>query len=342
MFSLSSYKNRVVVEDLRVTYSTEKVRYEETNYWWKVTRRATKTYKYADLTEDATYLVARSLVAKYTRPYYQLMRRGESESAPQSVGVRSLPTNISRVRASGNVWEVVVAIDEKDVRASATEPEDPATLFAVENARDYDTAEGADEDGTISSAEVMGGTAAVTMSGMSAEERSAAILQVRRPNGGARLMLAAAPASPDDGWTQLDAVPTATGSGISFEVTGGMIAAGDQVRIVSGARATQPVTAIVKVQIVIIEETSVFTPDGIAVTTIKFTADGFSGRYGKFYIYRNGIQLSWYQQPLNPSGGVFRISNNLEPGYDFSGLQYEIVLDDKWHSGIRSYPVPTT
>lgn len=139
MYTYASQKNRIVESPLECTYEIEEVVYNEgLSKWYRVTRRATKKYSYVDMSEQTALAVAAEKVALYTRAYFVDLRRRESETHPQSIGIVSCTSEIAVTNAAGPCYSVEINVFERDVRAAATRPTDPAALFTVENARDYD------------------------------------------------------------------------------------------------------------------------------------------------------------------------------------------------------------
>lgn len=143
MFNSASKENRVVTTALTVTYETE--RHYETlpdgtlRYWWKVTRHASKDYRFVDMTEKAVILAAAVKVEMYTRQTRKCISRTLDKVCP------SLTTSVQPEYNDCGSWDLVINVSETDSTHSATLPADPAALFTEENARDYDEGEGGGE-----------------------------------------------------------------------------------------------------------------------------------------------------------------------------------------------------
>lgn len=208
MYDSAKSINRVLKTDLAIDYAVDFVEYTTASgaaaTWCRVKRTATKSYSYENLTERGAAYVSNALVAKYTRPYYKLDRRAESAAYPQSAGVTCLMADIVPTHAGGPAWRVDVSLREVDERAAATRPADPASLFTIENARDYD--EG-DESLEIVSALYKQSTESVVVR-FSADLPTGEIFAVR-------LQYKTSPT--DTTWTTRQEVPTkdpATGEGV--------------------------------------------------------------------------------------------------------------------------------
>lgn len=162
MDGIISRRNLVVNSDLNVTYDIEAQMYtkedgETKGTWYRVTRRATKSYTAVNLTYAGAKKAEVEAVAAYTRAYSVLGVRAASADRPEVLSVPQLTSSVT-VRQVGPAWELDVDIDETDVKSSATLPADPAALFAAENARYYgEIAPSASESGkyiAISSATI--------------------------------------------------------------------------------------------------------------------------------------------------------------------------------------------
>lgn len=139
MFNSATQENRVVTTALTVTYETE--RHYETladgtlRYWWMVTRKASKDYRFINMTEKAVILAAAAKVEQYTRETRKCVSRTLDKVCP------SLTTSVQPEFNDCGSWDLVINVSETDSTHSDTLPADPAALFAEENTRDYDEGE---------------------------------------------------------------------------------------------------------------------------------------------------------------------------------------------------------
>ena len=158
MFNSATKDNRVVTTALTVTYETE--RHYETladgtlQYWWMVTRKASKDYRFINMTEKAVILAAAAKVEMYTRQTRKCISRTLDKVCP------SLTTSVQPEFNDCGSWDLVINVSETDSTHSATLPADPAALFTDENARDYDEGESGIEvdyaDGAMTIANITG------------------------------------------------------------------------------------------------------------------------------------------------------------------------------------------
>ena len=114
--------------------------------FYRCRRRATKRYSYVGMTEAAAEACAAAKVAQYTRDCF-VISITESEDTdlmgnnPTVIGTKTTKTctsDISAERDEGGMWHVTVSVSEDDEKPSLTSPADVASLFAAENARNYD------------------------------------------------------------------------------------------------------------------------------------------------------------------------------------------------------------
>lgn len=126
--------NKYVSRKLSIRYSVDP---DDSGSFFYVTRVANMQYKFFGMDEDTANQCAMAKVAQYTRDYSRL-QLVEGEVLPRVVTVRECKTDIQPVHGAGDNWEVEIAVNETDVKVSATAPQDPATLFVAENARNYD------------------------------------------------------------------------------------------------------------------------------------------------------------------------------------------------------------
>ena len=99
-----------------------------------VTRYASKRYSYVGMNKDAAKDCRAAMVAKYTRIRFGI-------GGTDGTGVaRSLVcmADIEMSNTGADAYSVSVNVNETDARWSGSIPADPASLFEVENARDYD------------------------------------------------------------------------------------------------------------------------------------------------------------------------------------------------------------
>lgn len=147
MALLNSYsdRNRVVSEGLSIRYAQriETVSTARgTAVYYEASRYATKRYAYVGMTEEAAAACAAAKRSKYTRVCYKTYRIGDGIYTP---GVVECSAEVS-LRNDDGSWSVEISVSETDIRLTAsqlTTADALATLFALENARDYD--EGAED-----------------------------------------------------------------------------------------------------------------------------------------------------------------------------------------------------
>ena len=126
--------NKYVSNKLSIRYSVDP---DDSGKYYRVTRVATMKYKYFGMDEDTANQCAMAKVAQYMRDYSRL-KAVAGQDVPSVVKVRECKTDIQAVRAEADNWSVEISVNETDVKASATAPLDPASLFSDENARNYD------------------------------------------------------------------------------------------------------------------------------------------------------------------------------------------------------------
>lgn len=126
--------NKYVSQKLSIRYSVDP---DDSGKYYRVTRLAAMKYKYFGMDEDTANQCAMAKVAQYMRDYSRL-KAVEGQDIPSVVKVRECKTDIQAVRAEADNWSVEISVNETDVKASATAPQDPASLFSEENARNYD------------------------------------------------------------------------------------------------------------------------------------------------------------------------------------------------------------
>lgn len=123
--------NKVTETGLSVTYRQE---YNSDGYW-EITRFAKKSYKFIGMDEETAYACAAAKRSQYTRSFSRLQGSGDTL---QSVTVTECPSDIAPQHVEGDVWEVSIAVNEQDVKYSASAVANPSSLFTTANARNYD------------------------------------------------------------------------------------------------------------------------------------------------------------------------------------------------------------
>lgn len=136
--------NKSTSTALCVRYFVEYVDYS----YYRVTRTATKAYSYVGMTKSAADSCAASKRALYTRNHIILDTvntvpvGSTGRKMPGALAVYGCAAEISLNSYRGDTWNVDISVNETDIRCSATAPNDPASLFTSENARDYDEPSG--------------------------------------------------------------------------------------------------------------------------------------------------------------------------------------------------------
>lgn len=157
---LTSYgeANRVIDQDLDVTYSRQRVYQDYTYVYgiaqlitihsvWEYHRHASKSYRYVGMDRETANSCAAAMVAKYTRAtkISDWNATGSAAGTFSDIDGGDIPmAEVAVVHREGCMYDVQVSVNEEDVRTRVDVVADVATLFATENARDYDDA--ADED----------------------------------------------------------------------------------------------------------------------------------------------------------------------------------------------------
>ena len=116
------------------------------------TRYASKTYSYVGQTFESAKVCATNKKAQYLRKHNRATIKAVS-STDESTGetkttykvvdssvYESLCT-ITMNHADGDAWDVEIQVNEEDVRVATSADVNPETLFATENAWDYDEGE---------------------------------------------------------------------------------------------------------------------------------------------------------------------------------------------------------
>lgn len=145
MSLLSTYgsANKVTSVGLDVRYSCE---YDSGYYIY--TRYATKTYAFVGMDEQTASACAAAMRAKYLRQHNRVTIENITvEGADGTTASGYTATNksvyealstISLTHDDGDAWSVEIQVNETDVRATDSASSSPASLFATENAWDYD------------------------------------------------------------------------------------------------------------------------------------------------------------------------------------------------------------
>lgn len=148
-------RNRVVDTGLTVQYDKRKIYGDWTHtvgagqdhYYeaWEMTRTARKTYKYVGMDEDTAKACVAAMTTLYTRTQkdsiWDYNPLNPAEFAEPSTGSSIVMAEIAIQHQAGHMWSVSVSVNEIDSRTRRQAPATVASLFAAENARDYDTAE---------------------------------------------------------------------------------------------------------------------------------------------------------------------------------------------------------
>lgn len=153
---LTSYgaANRVIDQDLGITYSRQRVYQDYTYVYgiaelitihsvWEYHRRATKSYRYVGMDRDTANACAAAMVTKYTRAtkVSDWNATGEHAGTFSDIDGGAIPmAEVAVVHVAGCMYEVHVTVNEDDVRLRVDVVNNVASLFTTENSRDYDTA----------------------------------------------------------------------------------------------------------------------------------------------------------------------------------------------------------
>ena len=169
-------RNKVTDRGLAIRYSSEPVIELSTSYYL-VTRYATKTYSYVGMDYKTAAECASAKRAQYTRNYATVALTSSSTppvssetSSPTSpvtsknpvvIYVKQCLADIAPQRTNGDMWDVVLQINETDVKFSYDNPDNLEFIFEEENRRNYD--------------ETGGGSAALTLNSVSRSGTRASI-----------------------------------------------------------------------------------------------------------------------------------------------------------------------
>lgn len=151
LLSTATAANRVTERALTVTYSKPRIsgswswvdaNVENTRTQaYEYHRYASCAYRYVGLDFLSALDAADAIRAKYTRAFKASEWHSGGEHAgtfqPLDMGTR-LQGSVEVVRDRGHLYDVVVQVEEDDVRLSLDPNESFAVLFAAEDARKYD------------------------------------------------------------------------------------------------------------------------------------------------------------------------------------------------------------
>ena len=146
--------NRVIDQDLVKTYSRQRVYQDYTYVYgvaqlitihsvWEYHRRATKSYRYVGMDRDTANACAAAMVTKYTRAtkISDWNATGEHAGTFSDIDGGTIQmAEVVVVHVAGCMYEVLVTVNEDDAKLRTNVVSDVASLFSVENSRDYDTA----------------------------------------------------------------------------------------------------------------------------------------------------------------------------------------------------------
>ena len=146
--------NRVIDQDLGITYSRQRVYQDYTYVYgvaelitihsvWEYHRRATKSYRYVGMDRDTANACAAAMVTKYTRTTKVSDWNATGEHAGTFSDIDGGTIQMAEVvvvHVAGCMYEVLVTVNEDDAKLRTNVVSDVASLFSVENSRDYDTA----------------------------------------------------------------------------------------------------------------------------------------------------------------------------------------------------------
>ena len=150
MSLLNSYgsSNRVVEEDLAITYTKARVygHWETTagavvtthDWVWQYTRTASKTYRYVGMTRTAANTCATAMRTLYQRTTKVSDWYPADDEFFDVTGGEQPMADVAVCYVAGGMYETRITVHETDtkMRVASVSPE---TLFALENARTYDT-----------------------------------------------------------------------------------------------------------------------------------------------------------------------------------------------------------
>lgn len=139
--------NKIIINDKTVSYSQKRVTgtwtympfpWQDVTYsWmWEYHRYCSKSYMYVGMDLTTANACAAAMITKYTRPFYvsSWTDSGTWEVVP---GGSMLMAEVTVQQRAGCMYDVLINVREDDSRMSKT-ADSPASLFTIENARDYD------------------------------------------------------------------------------------------------------------------------------------------------------------------------------------------------------------
>ena len=112
------------------------------NKAWQYTRSATKSYRYVGMTYATAKSCKAAMISKYTRTFKNSEWNAQSGSTEHfsessSNNASILMADIALVCVGGVAWDVIINVNEVDVRVRQSHNGTPAVLFASERARKY-------------------------------------------------------------------------------------------------------------------------------------------------------------------------------------------------------------
>lgn len=154
-----SKSNRVVTNGKVLSYSKQyrpgQWSYNETistihTYYqmWECHRYCTKSYMYVGMDLTTAEACAAAAIAYYTRETKSSFWNYNSPSDGDFTTIQSgnvLMADVNIQQVEGHMYNVVINVREEDCRYTRNKDDDPATIFAFENLRKYDTGNGAFE-----------------------------------------------------------------------------------------------------------------------------------------------------------------------------------------------------
>ena len=154
LLTTATAANRVVDTALRVNYLRRIVFGQWTYVYgiqtitvgsaWEYVRTATKSYRYVGLDEDTAKSLAESLAAYYTRATKISVWNENSDGQFAAIAAGAIPmADVVAQHENGEMWSVVVSVNEQDSRMSRSANESFTTLFYTEDQREYDDGESA-------------------------------------------------------------------------------------------------------------------------------------------------------------------------------------------------------
>lgn len=147
LLSTATAANRITERALTVTYSKPRITgnwsWVDANipYWrtqaYEYHRYASCAYRYVGMSYAAAKAAADAIRDAYVRAFKVSEWQNNGRFAPLDMGTK-LQGFVEVVRDRGHLYDVVVRINEDDVRLSLDPNESFAVLFAAEDARKYD------------------------------------------------------------------------------------------------------------------------------------------------------------------------------------------------------------